>query len=97
MKVLIAASECSPLVKVGGIADVIGSLPIALKELGIDIRVVLPYYQPLLETVEKDKSIQIEEVAKYNIPFASTYISMSFKITQLQILRRFCLRLESIS
>lgn len=44
LKVLLAASECSPLVKVGGLGDVIGSLPRALKELGIDVRVALPKY-----------------------------------------------------
>lgn len=50
MKVLLIASECAPFVKVGGIADVIGSLPPALSNLGIDSRVVIPYYSNLKAT-----------------------------------------------
>lgn len=44
MKVLFVATEATPLVKTGGLADVIGSLPQALRKLGIDARVVLPKY-----------------------------------------------------
>lgn len=49
MKVLICASEGSPYVKTGGLADVIGALPKALKSLGVDVRVVLPYYKKIKE------------------------------------------------
>ena len=38
------ASEATPLVKSGGLADVVGSLPAALRELGHDVAVVLPRY-----------------------------------------------------
>ncbi|MDD5145973.1 MAG: glycogen/starch synthase [Candidatus Pacebacteria bacterium] len=44
LKVLFVASECNPIAKVGGLADVIGSLPKALDELGIDVRLALPKY-----------------------------------------------------
>ncbi len=44
MKVLFVASECVPFVKTGGLADVVGALPIALRESGADIRVMLPKY-----------------------------------------------------
>lgn len=44
MRVLFAASEAMPLVKTGGLADVVGALPKALAALGIDVTVVLPKY-----------------------------------------------------
>ena len=44
MKVLFATSEMSPFAKVGGLADVSESLPIALSKLGVDVRVILPAY-----------------------------------------------------
>lgn len=44
MKVLFATSECAPFVKTGGLGDVVGSLPQALREKNVDARVVLPLY-----------------------------------------------------
>ena len=47
MKILFVSSEASPLVKVGGLADVAGSLPKALRALGHDVRVMLPQYDSI--------------------------------------------------
>ena len=44
MRVLHVAMECLPFSKVGGMADVTGALPAVLKELGIESRVMTPYY-----------------------------------------------------
>lgn len=44
MKILHASSEFYPLIKTGGLADVVGALPFAQAALGHDVRVVLPYY-----------------------------------------------------
>ncbi|MBK1636768.1 glycogen synthase GlgA [Rhodovulum adriaticum] len=44
IRVLSVASECAPLVKTGGLADVVGALPAALTTQGVDMRVLLPGY-----------------------------------------------------
>lgn len=46
-RVLSVASECVPLVKTGGLADVVGALPKALAPLGWDMRVLIPAYRGL--------------------------------------------------
>ncbi len=46
--VLSVASECVPLVKTGGLADVVGALPAALAPLGWHMRTLLPAYRALL-------------------------------------------------
>lgn len=46
-RVLSVASECVPLIKTGGLADVVGALPAALAPLGWDMRVMIPAYRPL--------------------------------------------------
>jgi starch synthase len=44
MKVLYISAECKPFSKVGGVGDVAGELPPALKEEGIDIEIATPLY-----------------------------------------------------
>ncbi|SDE02705.1 glycogen synthase GlgA [Limimaricola pyoseonensis] len=50
--VLSVASECAPLVKTGGLADVVGALPEALRPEGVSMRVLLPGYPAVLEALE---------------------------------------------
>jgi starch synthase len=49
MKILLAATEVVPFAKVGGLADVTGALPKALKRMGHDVRVVMPRYRRIHE------------------------------------------------
>ena len=49
MKVLYVASEAVPFIKTGGLADVAGSLPKALKAQGVDVRVILPKFSKIGE------------------------------------------------
>ncbi|WP_298961269.1 glycogen synthase GlgA [uncultured Roseibium sp.] len=57
MNVLMVASECAPFVKTGGLADVVGALPRALAQIGIDCRTVLPAYPSLQPLVAKGKEV----------------------------------------
>jgi starch synthase len=47
LRVLFCASEVTPFAKTGGLADVTGSLPLALEKLGIETVVVMPRYRGL--------------------------------------------------
>ncbi|HAI68909.1 MAG TPA: glycogen synthase GlgA [Gammaproteobacteria bacterium] len=49
LRVLFVASEAYPLVKTGGLADVSYALPNALRQLGVDVRLLLPGYRSVLD------------------------------------------------
>lgn len=53
MKVLFVASEVYPLIKTGGLGDVVYSLPHALHAQGLDIRLVVPGYRALLQQLQQ--------------------------------------------
>ena len=53
MQVLSVASEIFPLVKTGGLADVVGALPAALARKGVAMRTLVPGYPAVLEKLER--------------------------------------------
>ncbi len=59
MKVLHVCSELYPLLKTGGLADVIGALPFAQKAIGMDTRILLPAY-PAISSGINDTHIVAE-------------------------------------
>src|SRR5262249_23010163 len=49
IRVLSVASEIYPIIKTGGLADVAGALPIALKAEGIEVRSLIPGYPAVMD------------------------------------------------
>ncbi|MBP5342706.1 glycogen synthase [bacterium] len=54
MNILFAGVECFPFIKIGGLGDVLGSLPKELNSLGADTRVIMPKYSVIKEELLKD-------------------------------------------
>ncbi len=65
MKVLFVGGELTPIAKVGGLADVIGALPKALKKLGVDVKIIIPKYG-----IIDEKKYPLKKIASdIKIPF----------------------------
>ncbi|MGC8764500.1 MAG: glycogen synthase GlgA [Brevinematia bacterium] len=63
LNILMIASECTPFAKTGGLADVVGSLPVFLRRMGHDVRVVIPKYGFIdIERFSAKKDISIMSV-----------------------------------
>lgn len=65
LRILMVAAEASPLIKIGGLGDVAGVLPKAIKDLNptaIDMRVILPYHQVL-----KQKKLNTKLIGGFNL------------------------------
>lgn len=60
-RVLSVASECAPLVKTGGLADVVGALPAALEPYGWKSKVLIPAYPGLLARIKRGTRVWHDE------------------------------------
>ena len=86
MNVLFISSEADPLVKVGGLGDVGGSLPVALHALRtentrystLDIRIAIPYYPKI-----KNQDIPIHPVTSFEVETAKLPIEVQVYETSL--------------
>ncbi|NCD00757.1 glycogen synthase [bacterium] len=72
-KVLMVSAEVAPFAKAGGLADVTGSLPPALKKLGVDVRIVMPKYGLISESEYKLEKI----VRDISIPSGGEIVKIS--------------------
>jgi len=76
MNVLFVAAEVAPLIKTGGLADVAGALPGALREVGHDVRVVMPRFRQL-----RERGVAVEG------PIASSFLPVGERQEELRIWR----------
>lgn len=76
-KVLFCSPEVSPYAKTGGLADVAEALPVALKALGCDVRIFMPFFRCVRSKVVELRSIA-EDIA---IPIGGHTCHMNLKET----------------
>ncbi|WP_270936661.1 glycogen synthase GlgA [Falsiroseomonas oryzae] len=58
MRVLAVASECAPLVKTGGLADVAGALPAALAPQDVQVTTLLPGYPAVMQAIGEGSTLR---------------------------------------
>jgi starch synthase len=60
LSVLSVASEIFPLVKTGGLADVVGALPLALADEGVAVRTLVPGYPEVMDAIHRPRVVRTE-------------------------------------
>ncbi|MGA8629604.1 MAG: glycogen synthase GlgA [Terracidiphilus sp.] len=66
MRIVVAASECTPYAKTGGLADVVGALPPELAKLGHEVTVYLPLYTRVRKFLKAEPEYAVRSLT---IPF----------------------------
>ncbi|MDR3049929.1 MAG: glycogen synthase [Elusimicrobiota bacterium] len=79
LNILMAASECIPFVKTGGLADVVGTLPKELKSIGNDVRIILPKYASIDEKKFPLKDLPYK--LRVNVGYETHFFSLKYYIT----------------
>jgi len=79
LRVLFIAAEADPLIKMGGLGDVAGSLPLALKQArpGMDIRLALPHYHGI------NTAFSIRFLSSFSIPSETGPIQVDVSLTEV--------------
>jgi len=76
-KILYISSEAFPLIKTGGLADVAGSLPIALSEQGEAVRLLLPAYPQVMQQVENSQQLAKGNYYGFEVTLLETHLPNS--------------------
>lgn len=78
LNVLFVASEMDPFVKVGGLADVIGSLPKKIKQKDCEIKIVIPLYKTVERNL-KEKKIE-KKTLQHDITVRVNSVDYTFEV-----------------
>ena len=81
MKLLSVASEIYPLIKTGGLADVVGALPAALAPQGVVTRTLVPGYPSVLARLGKAKTLR-----RYDALFGEAAAVLAAQVEGLDLL-----------
>lgn len=73
-RLLFVASEVYPLIKTGGLADIAGSLPEVLRQQGVDVRLLLPAYRQVLDSIAPPHTVAEMELAGTTLRILGTVL-----------------------
>ena len=79
MKILFLSSEATGLIKTGGLADVARALPLALRQKGHDVRLVLPNYLSIARTKNYSTA-----VSSLGVPMGNSELFCAVQQTELE-------------
>ena len=82
MKILYAGFEIAPYIKVGGLADVMGSLP---KQLSNSEGLEIAIFAPLLKSVDREK-FNINEIPNSELTLKFGYASTKFNLFMTKLM-----------
>src|ERR1700755_2244256 len=81
MRVLSVASEIYPIIKTGGLADVAGALPLALRAEGVEMRTLIPGYPAVMAALD-----HAEPLLEWPLFFGGTTRLLRAKSGELDLL-----------
>ena len=94
LRVLYLAAEASPLVKIGGLGDVAGELPLALQNLPsaltdnhvLDVRLVLPFHAAIRKVLPSPR-----KVAEFTVPYPAGPLVCTAYVTNEDVVTTYLL------
>lgn len=86
MNVIHVSAECYPIAKVGGLGDVVGSLPKYQQEAGANARVVTPFYDNKFTAAHKFKSVYESELILGENTYQYEILKLKEEVLDIEVL-----------
>ena len=86
MNVIHVSAECYPIAKVGGLGDVVGSLPKYQQQAGVGAKVVMPFYDNKFTAAHKFESVYEAELVFGEENFSYRILKLKKEVLDIDVL-----------